>query len=323
MTKTLETVGQRKETGGSVVGKRPVLIPPTARSLESERMSTNDPDGSESSGLERPWQDEDILRENYVIKDYTTYDLAEMWGCEPPTISRWLSRFEIETGPAGNGTPDELKDESMLERWYVADGLTSYEIADRVGCSRPTVTNWLRRHGIEIRDAAEIQKETVGEDARDAETLRHLYIDRGLTAREVAAELRTTKPTVIKYLRLNGIEVRPPKARDISGENHPRWDPDKIRKYGPNWQEQREKRIEKDRGECSVCGMGRGEHKEKYGWDITVHHIIPRSSFVEDGVFDYERANRVDNLVTLCKKHHGSWEGIPLRPDNRGWGDDV
>lgn len=100
-----------------------------------------------------------------------------------------------------------------------------------------------------------------------------------------------------------------------SGENAPNWAGGITRfRYGRNWQTQRKRRLESDNYECVVCSMTNETHKSRYSKSLHVHHIIPRSKFMTDDEFDYERANRLDNLVTLCHPHHKEWEGIPLRP---------
>lgn len=87
--------------------------------------------------------------------------------------------------------------------------------------------------------------------------------------------------------------------------------------YGPNWGEQRQKRLEKDHWKCVVCGKSNDQEKEDKGHALHVHHITPARNFeVGDGQIDYERANRIDNLVTLCVSCHHRWEGIPLRPQS-------
>lgn len=86
--------------------------------------------------------------------------------------------------------------------------------------------------------------------------------------------------------------------------------------YGLNWREQREKRLERDDYQCVICGKSNGEEKEMLGQELQVHHIQKARKFeVRDGQIDYERANRLENLLTLCCKCHHRWEGIPLRPE--------
>lgn len=104
-------------------------------------------------------------------------------------------------------------------------------------------------------------------------------------------------------------------SENLTGEASPHWHGGYRSGYGPNWIEQRQKRLEKDDYECVVCGMSDEEHKEIRGVDLHVHHIERKESFRdENGDLNYERANRIENLITLCAKCHGRWEGIPLRP---------
>jgi 5-methylcytosine-specific restriction endonuclease McrA len=104
-------------------------------------------------------------------------------------------------------------------------------------------------------------------------------------------------------------------SENRSGPDAPIWNEDSVGWYGPNWQEKRAKRVERDGHQCVVCKMSNEEHKEEYGRALNVHHIQPLSSFrEEDERVDYDRANRLENLITLCCKCHGRWEGIPLRP---------
>jgi len=69
--------------------------------------------------------------------------------------------------------------------------------------------------------------------------------------------------------------------------------------YGPNWDEQRRKALSRDEFECCDCNMGRKEHYKVYGKDLEVHHEAPFRTFD-----DIERANQVENLVTLCSQCH-------------------
>lgn len=104
-------------------------------------------------------------------------------------------------------------------------------------------------------------------------------------------------------------------ANNLTGENGLHWKGGHERDYGPNWNQQRKKRLEKDGYECVICSMSNGEHHEEYDVDLHVHHIERKESFRDNnGELDFERANRLENLITLCYKCHGRWEGIPLKP---------
>lgn len=103
----------------------------------------------------------------------------------------------------------------------------------------------------------------------------------------------------------------------LRSDNHVGGERPSRRYYGSNWQEQRVKAIIDDLGRCRVCGMTDPEHRVEHGVSIHVHHIRPFGTFLnkETGRFDTERANRVDNLVTLCHSCHRRWEGIPVIPE--------
>ena len=90
-----------------------------------------------------------------------------------------------------------------------------------------------------------------------------------------------------------------------TGEKNPVWNGGKVGYYGPNWERQRKKTLERDDYRCQSCGI----HNDDATIALNAHHIVPFKSFD-----DREKANRVDNLVSLCLSCHGKWEGLPVRP---------
>lgn len=81
------------------------------------------------------------------------------------------------------------------------------------------------------------------------------------------------------------------------------WETDhgESRNYGPNWQEIRQKVIDRDGNICTYDGCNRTECTD--GRSLHVHHILP---FVQ---FDNrQKANQMDNLRTLCDEHHRAVE---------------
>lgn len=84
------------------------------------------------------------------------------------------------------------------------------------------------------------------------------------------------------------------------GENHPNWNGGKIGYYGPNWRQQRRKARERDNHTCQYCGKSRTE----IGQEPDVHHITP---FRECP--DYNTANKLSNLIYLCRGCHNKVEG--------------
>ena len=68
--------------------------------------------------------------------------------------------------------------------------------------------------------------------------------------------------------------------------------------YGPNWQEQREKALERDGYRCRTCGDETDP--------LHVHHVRPfrEYGYVRGRNRNYLQANRLENLVTLCPRCH-------------------
>lgn len=86
-------------------------------------------------------------------------------------------------------------------------------------------------------------------------------------------------------------------------ENNPNWRGGYNNNYGPNWDEQRRKARERDGYRCRMCGTLQNELRR----ELDVHHIV---SFYEFGYIPnendhYLRANRLNNLVSLCPECHG------------------
>jgi len=76
--------------------------------------------------------------------------------------------------------------------------------------------------------------------------------------------------------------------------------------YGPNWNKQREKRLEIDDYQCSACGYEQPENPSNPQTQrLQVHHKLPIRVFKEK--FDevpWDVVNDVENLVSLCHSCH-------------------
>jgi DEAD/DEAH box helicase domain-containing protein len=86
---------------------------------------------------------------------------------------------------------------------------------------------------------------------------------------------------------------------------------DSANDYGPNWQEQRRKVRARDGYRCTQCGA-----PEQPGRQHDVHHLIPFRVFgYMPGINEaYREANRLDNLVLVCRNCHRRLEsGVRVR----------
>ena len=85
------------------------------------------------------------------------------------------------------------------------------------------------------------------------------------------------------------------RSEHLSGQASPTWRGGYDPYYGPNWRRQR-RQILKGEPKCRRCGTPD---------DLHVHHIRPFRECV-----DYRKANRIDNLMVLCRTCHTTveWE---------------
>jgi len=99
----------------------------------------------------------------------------------------------------------------------------------------------------------------------------------------------------------------------MSGESHPQWKGGHAKYYGENWQKQRNKALKRDNHTCRACGAS----KEELQKSPDVHHLkrIMWYKNQYDSPEWWERANELENLITLCRSCHQRWEGIPLKPE--------
>lgn len=95
-------------------------------------------------------------------------------------------------------------------------------------------------------------------------------------------------------------------AEMFMGENNHRWKENCVRYYGRNWYKKRREVRERDNFRCQVCGV----HDSDTDMCLDVHHIDRTA--LENG--DPERANRLSNLVLVCRSCHCKVEGWPVVP---------
>lgn len=82
--------------------------------------------------------------------------------------------------------------------------------------------------------------------------------------------------------------------------------------YGPNWQQQRNQARERDQYRCTRCGKPEAPNHQH-----DVHHKTPFREFGYVPGFNdnYQEANRLDNLQTVCKACHRAIETAQRRQD--------
>lgn len=86
-------------------------------------------------------------------------------------------------------------------------------------------------------------------------------------------------------------------SQQSRGSNNPAWRGGKNTKYGPHWKHQRELARKRDNYKCQRCGRDESDFDRK----LAVHHIKRFAEFAPD---DRERANGLENLISLCQYCH-------------------
>ena len=253
-----------------------------------------------------PWQNEQLLREMYVEEGKPAAEIGDILSCDDNTILNWLDEYGIETRPSGGEVPDALHDKELLEQLYISEGQSLREVADQLGCSITPVSEWLDRHGIPTHPVGRnLDSHPVSDDGS---RLRELYEGREMSTTGIADKFGVARSSVLRWFEWHEIETRA--QGGTSGKDSPNWKGGYESYYGPNWHKNRLRVLERDGHSCRRCGMGPDEHEKSYGCGLNVHHIVPHRTFETP-----TEANRVDNLITLCKECHLKMEGLPI--DNR------
>jgi hypothetical protein len=128
--------------------------------------------------------------------------------------------------------PHPWRDPGVLEELYVERQLSIHQISDALACSNETVGRWLDEHGIETREAT---WEKTPPELKDAEWLRHYYLERHHSARQIAERLECAATTVRTWVDKHGLGRRSraeairaralhePARYGIDSEGYARW----------------------------------------------------------------------------------------------------
>lgn len=259
-------------------------------------------------GNERQYRNETFLREQYLEKCRSASDIAAICGVSSSTISRWLDRHGIEREP-------RYKQRDWLYDQYVNKGKYQSSIAAECGVAETTICHWLARHG--ITDGESFQRAECAEcgsgfryypSVRDGEFCsnrcankqRERQVEITCPHCEESFKRRQSLDTEYCSMYCWGQDTR----RGASLESY----------YATHWPKQRERAIERDGYECSVCGISDDEHRNRFGRGLEVHHIVPIRLFAA-WEKPPEDAHTLRNLITLCRTHHPDAPGKTVETD--------
>lgn len=286
-----------------------------------------DPSPQEKHESFQQLKDAESLEQKYHAEGMTLAEIGDELGVCYTVVNEWFDELGIDkrgVGQRGSGDYRKLDDEQYLRDRYVESDATIEDIAAECNVSNWAVFQRLREYGIETRDrgfekgrampkvAAKLANGDLSK-VQDKEWLQKHYIDKEMSTLDIGEKTGLCHGTVLKYLREHGIEVRSWDEARPTGEDHHFWKGGITCEFGDDWDEKRLEARIRDQGRCQRCSIHDGEHIEEVGRVNHVHHIQPRSQFMdEDGNLNYERANELENLITLCSTCHKKLEGLPI-----------
>lgn len=172
------------------------------------------------------YMDKEWLYNQYHIEKKSQKQIAKECGCVEETINRWLKNLGIkirsksEYITLSHGTENaKYRDKDWLYNEYVVKGKSSVEIAKNLGCTRPTILKWLRKHNIKIKSLQESILQAKGSYNRkyaNEEWLSDKYLNCWMSVQEIAEECNTDTDTIYRWLHKFNIPVRNKSTLPIS-----------------------------------------------------------------------------------------------------------
>lgn len=124
--------------------------------LTHHGIETREPGGSTFAVPELT--DYNWIQTKYIEEELTSIEIAEFLDCSPRTVSAWLDKHGIDCPwHLPQDAKKYLENEEKMWTLYEENGLSSTEIANRLGCSVGYVGDYLREYGF-------TDYEMVGED---------------------------------------------------------------------------------------------------------------------------------------------------------------
>lgn len=241
-------------------------------------------------------------------------DMAEYGAFSPHTYARRFGSWGEAKAEAG--LDEETRTSRRIPEPKLVDALR--ELADELG-KTPTQEEmseygrYSHRPYYRAFDSWEDALETAGlnsehelgiEDEDLIDALEELAEDLGRTP-TVAEVKERGRYSVWPFLRAFGSWNQAVEAAGLEMNKEHGVVEDGPIEYGPNWPRQREKALERDGYICQAedCQITEERHQEEHGEGLHVHHRTKFRKFD-----DYEEANQLENLVTLCRPCHYEWE---------------
>lgn len=155
--------------------------------------------------LNQDYKNGEWLYEQYIEKDLTIKEIAEIINCSLSTVNRWLRELNIPYKMESCINP-RYKDRDWLCDQYVNQGKTIYEIADEIGVGDSTIQRWI--HILKVPVQYNRGDREARFKYRDKKWLQRQYIVKQKHQYEIADELEVSQSVICSWLRKHGIDTR-------------------------------------------------------------------------------------------------------------------
>lgn len=275
------------------------------------------------------YRNKEWLERKYWEEEKTLEEISDEVNVCKQTVLNWMKKHEISRRDPNNDPYENepYRDKNWLEEKYLEEEKSLTEISDEIDRSPGTIRKWLKKFNIPRREPGLRGKKNPS--WKEKVELTCPACGQKFKVVPSRKESRKYCSTECKYKNWSGkpenkikincdwcgkeFERIPAKAgrrnhdfcskecyhkwqsRHMSGENNYRWKGGGNLYYGPNWERQKRKALKRDNHTCQRC------EADENGMKLHVHHIVPFRKF---GTEDYKKANRLENLITLCRKCH-------------------
>lgn len=262
--------------------------------------------------MDKLYQDEAWLREQYITNGLSTYDIAALLKIGETTVRRWMITFGIDRrlsdvvlrqSAISKGVLEKLNDAAWLKDQRFDLNRTNGDIAKELSVNCITVARWFSRHDIP-------KKQCLDPMYRNESWLAHQYIDLQLSMKEISKLCECTPSSIHKWLRVFKIPIRPSavgcrmasrtpdlrQRRSVAklGNRNPAWQGGiSFEPYCPKFDDTFKERVRsKFNHRCFLCPKTEAENGRK----LSVHHIDYNKNSICKG--------RDWAFVPLCSRHH-------------------
>lgn len=154
----------------------------------------------------KPWMDREWLYNEYVIKDRSSQDIADEYGCVRNTIQCWLAKFKIKKKIVRKHY--EKKYPNITKEFLIEENINKKkslsQISRETGVSFDTLKNYAHEYGIDYYVEQHRYKLSESEQKQICE----LYQNEKISTNQLGKQFNVGHGTVKKILKRNNIPIR-------------------------------------------------------------------------------------------------------------------